>query len=231
MRITTLNLQAFSDWKKRESKIVAYLKEIDPDIIFFQEVVFIPDTSPYNQVQLLNKQLCYPYENSAITRLQPSHEYHIYREGLSVLSKYPIVHADTIVLKQAEQDEHNRIVQFVDVDYASGVVKLANVHFSLTDTIDFATEHLKETLQIMADRGEERIIGGDFNMDDITKASALWTDRFTTSIQTSYISYPSHNKRIDYFLLPKQIGCNSIVTSPDGLSDHRAVTITIDALV
>jgi len=100
IKLTTLNLQGFTEWETRQPEIVAYLKESDPDVILFQEVLFIPDISPFNQVQLLNQTLQYAYEQSAVTRLQPSPHYRTYREGLAVLSKYPIVKTDTIILRQ-----------------------------------------------------------------------------------------------------------------------------------
>ena len=87
MKLTTLNLQGFNDWLHREPEIIDYLKATDPDVILFQEVVFLPAISAFNQVQLLNKKLNYPFEHSAVTRLQPSHEYETFREGLAVLSK------------------------------------------------------------------------------------------------------------------------------------------------
>lgn len=228
MKLTTLNLQGFHDWEQRKPEIVAYLKATDPDVILFQEVVFIPDISPFNQAQILNQVLGYPYEQSAVTRLQPSREYATYREGLSMLSKYPIVTSDTIILKHEEGDEHNRIVQFVDVIVEDQLVKLANVHFSITDVTDFATAHLKETLEIITDQGDERIIAGDFNIDHIETLSDMWGEQYQASTDMPYVSYPAMNKRNDYVLVPKPYTLKHLSTSGDGLSDHRAVTVDLD---
>ena len=56
MRITTLNLRGFFDWdapaRRRSS---TYLRGLDPDVILFQEVVFLPEVSPFSPVELLNR--------------------------------------------------------------------------------------------------------------------------------------------------------------------------------
>ena len=228
MKLTTLNLQGLIDWNDRKPEIVTYLAATKPDIIVFQEVVYIPTVSPYTQVQLLNTELGYAFEHSAVTRLQPSHQYPVFREGLAMLSNYPVLSTDTIVLRKAEGDEHNRIVQLIDIDVNGAVVKLANVHFSLSDTIDYATGHLKETLEILKMRGEERIIAGDFNLDHLESAAELWNDSYEATTKVPYISYPAMNKRNDYVLVPKAYGFTDLSTSGDSLSDHRAVTIKID---
>ena len=228
MKLTTLNLQGFVDWKNRKPEIVAYLKATQPDIILFQEVVFIPSISEQNQVQILNEDLHYTYEHSSITRLQPSHEYAVFREGLAFLSKYPVLKTDTIVLQQAEGDQHNRIIQLIDIQIGGDIIKLANVHFSLTDTTDFATAHLQETLDIIESRGEERIIAGDFNIDHLEELVDVWGEHYEASTKVEYISYPAMQKRNDYVLVPRGIDFDHLTTSGNSLSDHRAVTVEID---
>ena len=228
MKLTTLNLQGLIDWNDRKPEIVTYLTATKPDVIVFQEVVYIPTVSPYTQVQLLNTELGYAFEHSAVTRLQPSHQYPVFREGLAMLSNYPVLSTDTIVLRKAEGDEHNRIVQFIDIDVNGAIVKLANVHFSLSDTIDYATGHLKETLEILKMRGEERIIAGDFNLDHLESVAELWNDSYEATTKVPYISYPAMNKRNDYVLVPKAYNFTDLSTSGDSLSDNRAVTIKID---
>lgn len=227
MRITTLNLQAFNNWDDRETAIVEYLQLVEADVVLFQEVVYLPTISPHNQVQLINQVLRYPYMHSAITRLQPSPEYKTYREGLATLSNYPILQSDSIVLKQAPGDEHNRIVQLLDILVGDRVLKIANVHFSLSDTVDYATAHLKETIEILSARGEERIIPGDFNISHLEALGDIWKDRYRSSTEKEYISFPEMNKRIDYFLIPRSDSFLDISVSSDELSDHRAVTADI----
>lgn len=228
MRITTLNLQQFVDWEVREPAIIEYLQSTSPDVILFQEVVYLPKIAAFNQVQLLNQTLKYPSIQSAITRLQPSTQHEVYREGVAALSNYTVVQADTIILKQASGDEHNRIVQLLDIDMDGEIVKIANVHFSITDFVDFATAHLAETLEILEQRQEERIIVGDFNLSSLKESAYLWEEKYICSDQQDYITYPDMDKRIDYFLIPKSYSFSNISVSGDGLSDHRALTVDIE---
>lgn len=227
MRITTLNLESYDDWQKREPRIIDYLAQTRPDIILFQEVVFIPEISPYNQVSRLNQTLGFSQEHSSISRLQVGEKYETYREGLAFLTSLPVLKTEVIILKKAPLDAHNRIIQLFDVKVNDQIVKLANVHFSITDVTDFATAHLHETLDILAMRHEERIIMGDFNLDNLEDSAALWQNDYTASTTTPYVSYPSMNKRNDYVLLPKRYQLDSVQVSGDTLSDHRALTVDI----
>lgn len=228
LKITSLNLQGFEHWEERSPKIIKYLQETKPDVVLFQETVFLPNVSPHNQAQLLNQTLKYPFEDSAISRLQPSHEHAVYREGLALISKFPITSSDTLILKKAEGDEHNRILQMIDVLIDDTIVRIGNVHFSITDHVDFATAHLEETLDILKAREEKRILMGDFNLSHLERSEKLWGNEYKASIKSDYVSYPGENKRIDYALIPNEFEFASVNVSGDGLSDHRALTIEVD---
>jgi endonuclease/exonuclease/phosphatase family metal-dependent hydrolase len=231
MKITfgSLNVQAFTDWEDRTLNIIDYVKQTDPDIILFQEVTFLPQISAENQVSLLNKALKYRFENTAVTRLQDSPHFENYREGLGVISKWPILKSETIILKQQAHDKHQRIVQLIDILREDKIIKFANVHFSISDNDEsFPRNHLEELLQILDSRGETRIIGGDFNMNNIDLHNDSWQEKYLSSSATPYVTYPSMNKRVDYFLLPKEYSFVNIGTSPDGLSDHRGLTVVAE---
>jgi len=223
-RLTTLNLRGRFDWQQRESLILDYLHEQDPDIIFFQEAVYLPDLSPYNQATILNQDLKYPYEQAAIARLQTSPLYENYREGLAVLSKFPITWSETLILKQDSHDHLRRIVLLFDVNYHGHIVKYANIH--LAQNPKNAVKHLEELLDILESRHERRIIIGDFNMPNLQDVDA-WKANYTSSATEKYISFPSENTRIDYILMPKSDLLVDLSLSGDQLSDHRAVTVNI----
>lgn len=229
MKITTLNLQGFDNWEERVAYITAHLKHENPDLILFQEVVFLPEVNARNQVQILNDQLHYPYQQTTISRLQVGLEYPVYREGLGCLSRYPIATSDIIVLKQAPGDEHQRIVQLLDIAVGNEIIKLAHVHFSITDFTDYATPQLEETLALLKARGEERIIVGDFNLNHLEESIELWGDAYDATTKFPYISYPSMEKRNDYFLIPKRYSFETFAVSDDEhISDHNALTATIN---
>lgn len=225
MKLTTLNLQGYFDWQERESNIIKYLESTKPDIILFQEVVFLPSISYESQPAVLNKKLGYPYENISIPRLQDSPHFPEYREGLAVLSRLPITKSEVLTLKKHPEDEHQRIVQLIDVTQDDITIKLANVHLSVEDR--FSKLQIEEFFEILRARGETRIIGGDFNIPDLNGHSFIWQDNYTATADHDYISFPAKNNKIDYFLVPKQYELKTIETSNGDLSDHLAVTSTI----
>ena len=228
MKIMTLNLEGYFDWDDRADRIVRHIQRQDPDVILFQEVVYLPEESPYTQVTLLNRILKYPFQHASVTRLQPSPHYDNYREGLAVLSKLPITSSEVLVLKKEADDPHNRIIQFIDVIDDERTVGLANAHLSVRE--DHAIHHLEEVLGIMDSRGEKRIMAGDFNVDHIDHHSSVWRrDGYVLSTSNhQYVSFPDGHKTIDYFLVPKEYELDSLGLSHDGLSDHRAVMATIE---
>ncbi len=227
MKLTTLNLQGFDSWDDRKDLILKYLTKENPDIVFFQEVVYLPEISPFTGVELLNKTLKYLYENNAISRLQVGRHYPVYREGSAILSKFPIVKSDIVALKKEERDEHHRILQMADLIVDDQIVKIANIHLSITDFFDLATPQLKETLEILKARGETRILMGDFNITLLEETADLWQDDYIASTDTPYITYKKMNKRVDYALIPKSYAFKQISVSDDSLSDHRALTVEI----
>ncbi len=227
MRLTTLNLFGYDDWGTRYAPLINFYKKTAPDIAFFQEVVYLPEVALRNQVQTLNLALNYPYEVSTVSRLQVGVDYPVFREGLAVLSRHPIVRSETLVLKQAKGDEHNRIIQLLDIDVKETLTLFAHVHFSITDITDFATAQLEETIQILRSREEQRIIIGDFNLSFLEDSRALWGDEYIATTDTPYLSYPSMNKRTDYALIPKSFTLGKVNIGDDSLSDHTPLTIEV----
>ncbi|SDZ02075.1 endonuclease/exonuclease/phosphatase family protein [Herbiconiux ginsengi] len=227
MKIVSLNLRGFFDWAERMPHIVRYLLDEQPDLVMLQEVVYLPGVSPHTQLHQLNAVLGYPYRHASVSRLQSSPE-GPYREGLGVLSRHPVTQSETLILLHEEGDPHNRIVQFFDVDVGAGVVwPFANVHLSVRD--DHAFHQLEEVLAILRARGEDRIIGGDFNINHLERRARLWRDDYyvlTTEIE-HYVSFAASNQADDYFLVPKEFTVRSLAVSPDGLSDHRALLVEI----
>lgn len=226
MRITSLNLRGFFDWEQRSKRVIEFLRHTDPDVILFQEVVYLPDESPFSPVELLNRTLGYPYRHSAITRLQDSPTYGVYREGLATLSRLPIPSTEALVLRHEDRDPHQRLLQLIDVQDGAVTHRLADVHLSVRD--DFALHHLQEVLAVLAGRGELRIIGGDFNINHLEQHRALWHDDYVlTSEIERYVSYPHSKQANDYFLVPTSYAISSIGLSSDDLSDHRALTVDL----
>jgi endonuclease/exonuclease/phosphatase family metal-dependent hydrolase len=226
MKIVSLNLDGFFDWEVRLPRILRYLEREQPEVVLLQEVVYLPEVSPFTQLDLLNQAAGFPHQHSSISRLQRGAQLRPYREGLGVLSRLPVTGAETLVLLQEQDDPHNRLVQFFDVSGGAAVWKFANVHLSVRD--EYALHHLEEVLGILKSRGEKRIIGGDFNVNHLERHANLWRDDYvlTTEIE-HYVSFAPSRQANDYFLVPKEYELRSIETSEDGLSDHRALAVDV----
>lgn len=225
MKIISLNLRGFFDWAARLPLIVEYLQREQPDVVMLQEVVYLPDISPFPQLDQLNDVLGFPYRHTSISRLQASPQ-GAYREGLGVLSRFTVPQSETLILLHEDGDPHNRLVQFFDVDAGDAVWRFANVHLSVRD--DFALHQLDEVLGILQARGEKRIVGGDFNINHLERRAHRWRDDYVlTSEIEKYVSFAGSSQANDYFLVPRDYAVQSIALSPDGLSDHRALAVEI----
>lgn len=225
MRITSLNLRGFFDWQARAPRIEAYLKQVDPDVILFQEVVFLPEVSAFTPADLLNRRLRYPYHHGSVTRLQTGRQSSVYREGLALLSRLPVPSTEALVLRHEDGDPHQRIVQLFDVREDGHLWRFSDVHLSVKD--EFAINHLKELLGILEARGERRILGGDFNVNHLERQASLWRDHYVLTTQLrQYVTHESGQAN-DYFLVPKEFRIDAIQLSGDDLSDHRAVTVDV----
>lgn len=225
MRITTLNLRGFFDWDHRMPVVIDYLRDVAPEVLLLQEVVYLPEISPFSPSELLNRDLGFPVRHDAITRLQRGRTHAVYREGLAVLSRLPVPATEVLALRHEVGDPHHRIVQFVDVEAPDGVWPLANVHLSVRD--DYALQHLGEVLGMLRTRRQRRVLGGDFNVDHLEQHAELWEDAVLTSSIRPYESHPSSHENDDYFLVPTEYRIDRIDVSGDELSDHRAITVDL----
>ncbi len=225
MKIVSLNLRGFVDWEVRMPLILRYLEREQPEVVLLQEVVYLPDVSPFTQLDLLNQAAGFAHRHASISRLQTAKQGGPYREGLGVLSRLQVTGVETLVLLHEEDDPHIRLVQFFEIS-GDAVWKFANVHLSVRD--DYALHHLEEVLGMLKSRGEKRIIGGDFNMNHLERHAKLWRDDYVLTTELEhYVSFAGSRQANDYFLVPKEYELGSIELSEDGLSDHRALAVEV----
>jgi endonuclease/exonuclease/phosphatase family metal-dependent hydrolase len=223
MKVTTLNLAGYKNWAERESNIVSYLESTDSDVVFFQEVKFNREYSPHPQSSYLNSKLRvpYPYNQTSVSRYYIQSDGMESREGLAVLSRYPIINSETLVLTKRPDDKHTRIIQKVDISINDQMISFVNVHFSNNE---YSDEQLAETLQIIKDTGNRSIVLGDFNIFDIKTVSDVYSAEYTASTDFSqYVSFPSENATFDYILMPQDYTFRSLSIGED-LSDHNALS-------
>lgn len=68
MKIVSLNLRGFFDWEARMPLILRYLEREQPEVVLLQEVVYLPEVSPFSQLDLLNQAAGFPHLHSSISR-------------------------------------------------------------------------------------------------------------------------------------------------------------------
>jgi endonuclease/exonuclease/phosphatase family metal-dependent hydrolase len=227
LTILTLNLAGYKDWAVREKKVIEALNQANADIVLLQEVRYNPSISPLTQANYANSLLDTPYAHSVsdVSRFYAPSVGEPYREGLAMLSRFPLHDPETLALAKAPDDKHTRMIQNVDVDINGTTLGLANVHFSNNQ---YSASQLEETLNILSMRDKVSIIAGDFNILDINTQRAGFDDKYSVSTDTtSYISFPIENATLDYILLPKAFHFVSIKTL-EGISDHNGVLVVVE---
>ncbi len=225
--LLTLNLAGYKDWAAREPEIIKALNQANADVVLLQEVRYDPSISPLTQANYINSLLDIPYEYSVsdVSRFYAPSVGEPYREGLAILSKFPLHNPETLALTKSADDKHTRIIQNADVDMHGTALGLTNVHFSNNQ---YSTTQLKETLNILIERNTTNIIAGDFNIFDINDQRANFDDKYSISTDIMpYISFPAENRTLDYILLPKAFQFVDIKTL-DGVSDHAGVLSVIE---
>jgi endonuclease/exonuclease/phosphatase family metal-dependent hydrolase len=217
----SLNIAGYKDWELRLPKIVEFLDNQSAGVVLLQEVRFDTTKSTHQAAEinnLLNK--LYPHSLSSISRFYRPSVGEPYREGLSILSRHPIEDSETLVLNQAIDDKHSRIIQIADVIVDGTSIHVCNVHFSNNA---HSVSQLSETLSVLKTRDDEVIISGDFNIFDLSANAEIYNDKYVASTEVkSYVSFPSESKTLDYVLIPKSMSFESLEVIPE-LSDHSAL--------
>lgn len=227
LKIISLNLAGFKDWELREQRIVDYIAGENPDVILLQEVKYDARKSAYGQSMVLNRLLPtpFPFSQTTISKFyQPSHG-DAYREGLAVLSKFPIVSSEVLVLTKQPDDKHTRIVQNIDIEVDGQMVLLSNIHLSNNA---YSVDQLAELMTLLKSRNEKRIIAGDFNVFHLEDVRDIYAEDYTASVEfKKYVSFPSEDRTLDYVLTPKETSFVSLDTQ-EGLSDHSALSFMVE---
>lgn len=234
VKILSLNIfRYYQDWELRKSRIIKFIKEINPDLIVLQECFDDSrhNKSGNNQGVQLNKELF--FKNclySIAEKLESEGGKPIVApvyDGLCVLTDLPIVYNQDIKLAKADDDKHTRIIQKVVLSKEGEKFMIFHTHFSNRD--DFAKDHLQEAVNLAKQEEFLPIILGDLNIkiqDDVMEVGG---EDFNISwFFKKYISYPLKEETLDYVLLPKKdFKFETISLSGEDLSDHRALVVKI----
>jgi len=242
--LTTLNLYGPNDWKNRKPKIIKYLRGLQSDVVVLQEVVSSKKISrDCNTAQIINQALGYQTEASTVKRPIDDRVYGHFDEGLAILSKHPLIREPVIVDPiQAPGDPHTRFMQMAGLAIGSWAVWLRHLHASLLKPgPDFATAHIRQAFAYQAKHGENDILVGDFQRDDVGNAIPEWANQYVASTDgRSDITQPDaigdegvlEDRCPDQAWAPRSHYqfTGGVALSPRGLSDHLGATFTLQTI-
>ena len=245
MKIISLNVAGRNnfgeDFNARIDKIARFLDVENADVVFMQEVTF--DKNNISLAEKINGNIKRPYEfcqaelgerygfdkcsPNAIKNLKAEfieHDNETLTDGMGILSRFPILNYQVIIMTPAPPDDRGKPDFRVRVSQCGEIndLKFANVHFSTNNN---GWMQLKELLQDNYD-----FVIGDFNLKPewLRERANLWADRYNSMYDfKEYISFPSESTTFDHMLLNKNMSFKNVKVV-EGLSDHNALICDFD---
>ena len=158
---------------------LGFLAEVDPDFIGFQEIDYHSKRSYYvDQVDTIAKRRGFGYAAVAINwdkryvpypYWPPRVHFGEMRSGQAVLSRYPIVKAERIVLAEVDAPFYyrafylDRLAQVVEVDVDGTTVVIINLHLEAFE-LQTRQRQAREVLDLLRSfAGRPVLLLGDFN--------------------------------------------------------------------
>ena len=242
VRVLVYNVHAGKDAAGKESvqRISDVVRNIDPDIVLFQEV---------DKGTKRSGGVDQPAEYARLTGLHvafgKSLDYDGGEYGIAVLSRWPIRRDSAIHLPVDPPQERSggshepRVAMSVRVDAPFGPLEIFNTHIDASSEDRWRLQEIKTIQRIVNDalaRDARILLGGDFNstpdspVQGELRASGF-RDAWPTCGVGQGLSYPADipRKRIDYLFLPSGFECMSARVVETDASDHRPVVFTLRA--
>lgn len=199
--------------------IATELSELEPDIIALQEVdEGLPRSGFVDQAKELSRLLKMNYVYS------PTINYVVGAYGNAVLSKYPIVSAQSYMLPSGKEP---RGALRVTVDFSGTPVTLYTTHFGLQQS---ERELQAETVYRLIEKAQHEnttILLGDFNADQADPLLApfrtLLIDPLTQSNIKLVTIEGDSQKQIDHIFISGNLALSYAKTTTNSRSDHTPV--------
>lgn len=237
IKLFSLNLWNLNDDFKRRMHIVdQWVNNTSPDIVFLQEVSKDPDNAR------LQSDLIYTGDASVKRFYASQYQWDDREEGLAILTRYPAVGIESMMLPEAKDDGLRRVLIAV-LEIEGQRVLAANTHFAFRIYQDDARHeqacHLLRCLMAACDqyRTKSIILAGDFNavppspaVTEITQGKLPLTDifarteerahEFTSSSANPYVpSDDSSDRWIDYIFTSTDFNTVSCSLALNGAED------------
>ena len=139
--------------------------------------------------------------------------------GTAILSKYPIIETNEIELNDGKTVER-RLLTCAKIDVNGKIINFFNTHLTIA-----SADVRKKEFQTVASKVvnvENSILTGDFNVSSYAEYDCLKPLSFVNNPETSYITYPENERRIDNICYSEQF---TLVENSHGIyqqnhSDH-----------
>ncbi len=228
MKIISFNVKHFMHDSRQLPEVAALLKEKGADLVGLQEV----DDGCTRSGQVRQAAECaklagFPYFAFGKNIDHQGGEY-----GNAILSKYPIVSAETVSYQVKAPTDHNRSYMRVGVEVDGKTVYFYNTHLTLQKNGE-ATEEVKELCARMQ-QDEYAIAVGDFNLyadivAEIAEPEILALNGGAGRQTLNTFSTNNPIRPIDNILItPNMVVAEEAQTHHGTLSDHNPLWATID---
>ena len=230
MKILTLNMWRYYDWKKRKPILIKLLKKENPDVICFQEAI-------KNQVKELSSFLGYEhFAYGKLAKIKKDRRGRKFKKdiwfGNAIISKYPIKKNKKVLLQHYPKNNDKRSLGFLSVQIVieKELIDILSVHFLNNEKSSIL--NLLETLKWVKKNKLKPIIAGDFNIIKTNNLKKLASKDYEISYyKKKYLSYPvnrfSYNRvpvTLDYIIShKKKFKMGKVKCVKTKASDHNAV--------
>lgn len=227
MKIMTFNIQHALDYKNRVIDIDLFadsIKQFAPDVCGLNEVRGAGPLDGYtDQTNALGDRLGYNRYFAEAIKVRGENPY-----GNAIVSRYPIVTADTVAIpdpevKRAGGRYESRCVLDVTLDVDRHALRVLVCHIGLVD--DEAKNAVKTLCDILDKTDTPVVLMGDFNLTPDNPILAPLFERLEdtdayaeTPGEYTFASYDPKIK-IDYLLF-RGLKCRSVETVSEVISDH-----------
>ena len=225
MKIASYNVQCFS-YNKEKEEIFQVLRTVNPDVVGIQEVDWdSARCGPGNQVQIAAEALGYPYWYFA-----KAIDYKGGAYGHGVLSRYPILEAETVPYETVGENDHDggRCFARLLLEVEGVPVAFYNTHLTLD-----REGRSKELQQLFARMKQDPcvVLTGDMNAESEEMAAAVDTAQFTM-LNPGLPTWPqgeSSVKSIDHIVVSNTLKHSPQITVyPAECSDHNLIYTEVE---
>ncbi len=242
LKILSYNLGAFDIRSNKVNEAVALFRDLQPDIMSFQEFRNHKNKQGQNALQYISEALEMPF--FVFVHL-PVHVH-----GAAIFSRYPIEKLDTLYLPR-EEINSGILATIKSPDGRLGVASIHNSSFRLAQTLQenprwrdrkrilwgqyvevlhLQQEKVDQVLRKLDSYPDPIVLCGDFNAPPHSRIMASFgeglSDSFAEKGSGAGWTYPilgGFGLRIDYQFFSEELAVQSHQVIPSGVSDHYPI--------